>query len=298
MSKPGFAVLWCVGISLTLNSGCGRVPVGIHDVVWTDDVEYVRRGENQILRLDIARPKDADGPLPLVVWIHGGGWVIGNKSLMRPMCEFTASLGYVSATVQYRLIKQGGRFPAPVHDIVSAVRYLQTNASSLGIDPSRMVIGGESAGGHLALMAGLCKSPDINGLAASDESLSVAGIIDIYGPTDLAPNRDKPRGWVKKLVCDFVGCESNEDPKRYAAASPVTHIQADSPPILIIHGDEDDIVRFSQAEALADACRKRGARFELGRVKAGRHGWVSDARGAVCTCTLPLIANFLGRVLH
>ncbi|MBX3395019.1 MAG: alpha/beta hydrolase [Phycisphaerae bacterium] len=283
---------------LSYSTGCAREPVRAFDVDWRNNVEYLNRDNAAPLRMDIAMPRGSSKPAPAVVWIHGGAWAYGSKNFMRPLTKFTASLGYVSATVQYRLVnkKTGVRFPDPVQDVAAAVRFLRKNAAEYGIDPDRIAIGGESAGGHLALMAGLCRDQAIIGTEPyPDVSSNVSGIINLYGPTDL---RLLLTGawWVKIVARDLVGCEIGEDPSKWDAASPITHVREDGPPILTLHGTLDSVVPYSQAKSLVSACNEKHARHTLGRVPISEHAWVAIPRGTVNTSTLPIIANFLGQI--
>lgn len=292
-------------------AGCARAPVGLHESKWIRNVEYAERGVSSAgasesrqgadhssgggtrLLMDIAMPQGLTAPAPAVVWLHGGAWAYGSRNMMRPLAEFTASLGYVSATVQYRLVNKSIQFPEPVRDAAAAVAYLRANAERLNIDPKRIVIGGESAGGHIAMMVGLCRDSDIIGRDPSE--CRVNGIINIYGPTELVSLHDGGGFHVGPVVRNLVGCKPDEGADRFAAASPVTHVRSDSPPILILHGELDSIVPYDQAERMVAACRERGARFELGRVRRAEHAWVAFPNGSVSRSTLPLIAHFLGR---
>lgn len=287
----------CVVI-LSHSAGCAREPVRAFDVEWRNNVEYLHHDSAAPLTMDIAMPRGSSKPAPAVVWIHGGAWAYGSKNFMRPLTKFTASLGYVSATVQYRLVskKTGVCFPDPVQDVAAAVRFLRKNAADYGIDPDRIAIGGESAGGHLALMVGLCQDPAIIGTEPyADVSSNVSGIINIYGPTDLRLLLSAS-WWVKIVVRDLVGCEIEDDPAKWEAASPVTHVREDGPPILTLHGTLDSVVPYTQAESLVKACDEKHARHTLGRVPISEHAWVAIPRGAVNTSTLPILANFLGRI--
>lgn len=282
----------------TAGAGCARTSIGTHEFRWTKDVVYSKPADGIDLNMQIAVPRGLKAPAPAILWLHGGGWAFGKKELMKPISEFTASLGYVSATAQYRLVKQG-KFPAPVQDAAAAIRFLRKNASEYNIDPERIAIGGESAGGHIALLVGLSDDPALIGSEPfTGVSSCVSCIIDIYGPTHLEPMYTKPSLAGKSLIGNFVGGDPATVPELYKAASPINHVTADSPPILILHGDTDWVVPYSQAEALARVCTERGARFELGCVSGANHAWIGQPRGRNNIATLPVIANFLGRTLN
>ncbi|HWL95097.1 MAG TPA: alpha/beta hydrolase [Phycisphaerae bacterium] len=285
-----------VGTALS-TTGCSRHSVGLYEVKWLDNIEYSNNGPASSLALDIALPRGLKGPKPLVVWIHGGGWVIGSRKLMRPLCEFTTSLGYVSATISYRLARSDVKFPLPVHDVTEAVQFLRKNARKYRIDPEKIVIGGESAGGHLALMVGLCDDPEIVGAEPLARLNSpIRGIVNIYAPTELTSLYESSGIIAPAVIRRLLGCKPDECPETYAAASPVTYLRPTSPPILVLHGNWDSIVPYQQSEALIDACRKSGAPVEMGAVRHAEHAWVARPRAATAISTLPLTAHFLGRV--
>lgn len=276
--------------------GCGRPPVGLHEFTTHQQIKYAERAGGP-LYLDIAVPTGTEHPRPAVLWIHGGGWAGGRRTIMRQMTEFIASLGYVSATADYRLTPSGAAFPDPLQDAAAAVRFLRKNAKTYNIDPDRIAIGGDSAGGHLALLVGLIREPELLGDEPfPDVSSKVSAIIDIYGPTDLAALY-KGGGWpVRWLLVKLLRCTPREKPDLWARASPVTHVHAGAPPTLILHGERDTIVPYEQAERLRQRCEELNAPCYLGRVRAAGHGWMLYPRSRVYAGTLPLITHFLARV--
>lgn len=279
-----------------LTAGCAQPPVGFYETRSFDGVEFVRRDKTPIL-MDIFVPTGAPTPRPAVLILHGGGWAVGDRSYNRDMARFIASMGYTAATADYRLWPDGGVFPAPVQDTLAAVKFLRKNAADYGIDPDRIATCGESAGGHLALMVALAKDHSI----FEDDSYpgirsDVQAAIDIYGPTEMVPLYEQG-GWVvKRLGAGFVGCPPEECPEKWAAASPITYARADAPPVLILHGDMDHVVPYSQAEAMAAAIRKVGGRCMLARAEGGPHGWGLRFNDVVCQRTLPVMVDFLRRV--
>ncbi len=278
-------------------AGCVQPPVGLYETEWTRNVIYADRDGGVSLSMDIVRPKGLTSPRPVVLWLHGGGWAFGNRRLMHPLAETTASLGYVSASASYRLANRNCHFPAQVEDAAAAVRFLRRYAADYRIDPDRIVIGGESAGGHLALMVGLCRETRIIGDEPhEDVSTSVCGVVNIYGPTMLAPLEEGGGLHVAPIVKNFMGCTEKEHPDRYRDASPITWVSAAAPPILTLHGEWDSIVPFSQATLLKDACHNCGARNDFGRVRYAEHGWIANPSGSVYRNTLPLLAQFLAQV--
>lgn len=277
--------------------GCSGAAVGMYETVWLNGVKYATRDGGVELCMDIVRPKGVTSPAPGVLWLHGGGWAYGNRSLMRPLAETMASLGYVSATASYRLVNRNCCFPKPVEDAADAVRFLRRHAAEYGLDGSRIAIGGESAGGHLALLVGLCHDAAVVGENPSDEERSdVCAVVNIYGPTMLAPLKEGSGLHVAPLVQNLVGGTVKDVPEKYQAASPIAWVRRESPPILTLHGDWDTIVPFEQATLLRDACAKCGARNDFGRVRCAGHGWIANSGGSVYRSTLPLLTQFLAQV--
>src|SRR5256885_1883508 len=155
-------------------------------VAYEKDVEFGSGGD-ATLKLDIARPEKADKRLPCIVVIHGGGWRGGNFKVHVPQIFDFAKQGYVSATVQYRLVP-AARWPAQIEDVKCAVRYLRANAEKYGIDKERFGAIGFSAGAHLSMLLGTMDQKD--GLEGSggnaNESSKVQAVVSYFGPTDLA----------------------------------------------------------------------------------------------------------------
>ena len=277
-------------------AGCHRRPVGLHDFQTRRNVIFAERGD-QPLAMDIVVPNGTDTPRPAVLWIHGGGWIGGDRIHMTAMTQMMASFGYVSATADYRLTAAGARFPDPVQDVAAAVRFLRKNAGRFNIDPDRIAVGGDSAGGHLALLVGLCQDADIlGGDPHPDVSSRVCAVVDIYGPTDLVPLFEIAPWHMKPLLTDLTGGTPKENPDVWARASPINHVRPDAPPILILHGDRDTTVPYRQSVILAERCRDRGAACSLARVRGAGHGWISIPYGQTNQSTLPLIVQFLARV--
>src|SRR5690606_12769333 len=138
------------------------------------------------LRLDLYSPRDLDGPAPGLIFIHGGGWKHGKKEDYRLYGLTFAQKGYVVASVQYRLSGEA-RYPAAIHDVKAAVRWMRSESESIGVDADRIGVAGGSAGGHLAMMLGYTSDvPTFDGDSGHEGvSSRVQAVVNIYGPTDL-----------------------------------------------------------------------------------------------------------------
>lgn len=203
------------------------------------------------LRYDFFRP-DSDIPIPLVVCIHGGGWISGEKEGMHDVAEMLASQGYAAACPQYRLAPLHP-FPAPVEDILAFVTHMRASSEWLGIDPQRFASLGNSAGGHLAAMAGLSKYADS----------MVQAVVDICGISDVTDPHGQhfpiSIGFLEQFMAQpFAGNE-----ELYRLASPLHQVQSGAPPFLIVHGEADDIVPFGQSIALSNKLQEVGTETEL-----------------------------------
>ena len=286
-------------LGLIFVSACAKPPAGLYETISTPNVTYVQRGERSLV-MDIVQPRDCPGPRPAVLMYHGGGWVAGDRSDMAPMAKFLASLGYTAASAQYRLAsKQGPHYPAQVQDTFAALKFLKSHAKEYDIDPDRIAVMGESAGGHLALLVGLARDPSIfGGDDYPDVSAKVACIVDIYGPTNL-PDLCQTGDLVARLVGPiFLNARLCDEPVKWRDASPINHVRADAPPVLIVHGIGDETVPIGQADQLHKALHEAGATCQIVRVKGAGHGWGYDFTANPCMRTLPAIAQFLGEQLQ
>jgi len=241
------------------------------------DIPYVKNGgeRQQLDIITLTTPK----PAPLIVWIHGGGWVGGSKSILRVL-NF-AREGYAVAAINYRFAQQAV-FPAQIEDCKSAIRFLRAHAKEYNIDPQRIGVWGESAGGHLAALLGT--TGDDKSLAGkdpenADQSARVQCVVDYFGPTDLL---QIPAMAGPDVKYDFLGPESlltrllggpmNQKAALAAIANPITHITKNDPPFLVVHGTADPIVPLGQSKILCEALQKAGVPAELITVKGAGHG--------------------------
>lgn len=242
--------------------------------VTTHDIVYTKVGDQE-LKLDLARPASGDGPFPAVLVIHGGAWRGGDKASSRPLLVQFAQRGYVAISPQYRFCPKE-TFPAQVHDVKAAVRWLRTHAEEYKVDKDHIGATGFSAGGHLALMLGVTGPDDgLEGDASADAPSSrVQAVVNYFGPTELGapdiPEVSKP------LVKDFLGGTPEEKPEAAQKASPVTFTSKDDPPILTFQGTKDPLVPHTQAFRLTDAQTKAGVAGRVELLVGAGHGWSGD----------------------
>ena len=220
-------------------------------------------------KLDLYLPRGADGPTPVLLYIHGGGWVGGTKegNVLRllPWLE----MGWAVANIEYRL-GEVSLAPAAVEDCLCALRWVIRNAEDYNIDPSRIVVTGNSAGGHLALTTGMIpSSAGLDRQCPGRETLSVAAIINWYGITDVGDLLDGPN--MKSYAVEWMASMPNRD-EIAERVSPLTYVRAGLPPVLSIHGDADPTVPYQHGVRLHEALAKAGVANQLHTVPGGRHG--------------------------
>jgi acetyl esterase/lipase len=255
------------------------------------DIAYSKVGSRE-LKLDIARPAEGDGPFPAVLVIHGGAWRQGNKADVRPILPQFVEHGFVAISPEYRFCPQNA-FPAQIHDVKAAVRWLKVNAKKYRIDPDRIGAMGFSAGGHLAMMLGLTSPNDgLEGdVSAGAPDSRVKAVVNYFGPTDLAakdiPDICKP--WVK----DFLGGSPQDRPDAAATASPLTFVSKDDAPVLTFQGTKDSLVPYNQAIKLAEAMSSAGVPGRVELILGADHGWA----GAEMARTVNETFGFLDRYL-
>ncbi len=258
------------------------------NVILQRDVEYGKAGDIS-LKLDLFLLKDPPKePLPMVVFIHGGGWNARNKDdAQRHLPQLVATGNYLGASLDYRLAKVA-RWPAQFYDCKAAIRWLKANAKKYNIDPERIAVWGGSSGGHLAnLLAATGDVKELEGDSGTpQQSTRVACCIDFCGPSDMRTQPDN--GHFKFLF----GKRTEEVPDVVKAASPIVYVKKDMPPLLIVHGTKDPNVPLIQAERLYVAMKVAGAEAQLIRIEGGTHNspFNKDVE--------PTVEAFLNKVLR
>jgi acetyl esterase/lipase len=233
------------------------------------EIEYARVSSKRLL-LDLYVPAEAPPqPMPLVVWIHGGGWWMGDKSPCKAAA--LAKSGYLVASINYRLSGEA-KFPAQIHDCKAAIRFLRAHHQQLRIDPERIGVWGESAGGHLAaLLATTNNRGELEGKVGDhlEVSSSVQACCNWAGPTRLTGRPDSMRQVA--MVKALFGGTYAEKKDLYDLASPCNHADKTDPPMLIMHGTRDREVPISQSRLLHKALDDAGADVTMLTVARGAH---------------------------
>lgn len=213
---------------------------------------------------------------PLIIWVHGGAWRAGSKNDM-PLGQLVTE-GYALASVDYRLSTQA-RFPAQIHDIKAAIRFLRRHGSEWHLTTEKIVIAGDSAGGHLAALVGVSNGdPDLEGDLGEDRAQSsvVQGILSFYGGANLTTilKQSTPHGLSMRVpaLALLLGGQPDDVPQLARLASPVFHVDKSDPPLLLLHGDQDPQMPVNQALELYGAYRKVKAPVELEFVHGAAHG--------------------------
>jgi acetyl esterase/lipase len=246
------------------------------------NIEYAKVGDTSLL-LDLYLPKDRAKPVPLVIWIHGGGWSQGSKE--RPGLSAVVKSGMALASINYRLSQQA-IFPAQLYDCKAAVRFLRAHAADFQINPDKIAVAGESAGGHLAALLG---TTGREAATEGDEgnptiSSQVSAVVDFYGPTDLvaadftvptATPIDDPRMIMMRmaLTSALLGGDPATKVDEAHFASPIYHISATTCPFFIAHGDKDTLVPVEQSTTFDAALKKAGIESDLVIVPGKNHGF-------------------------
>jgi pectinesterase len=246
------------------------------------------RGGGRELRCDVYTPLAAAGPRPGLLLLHGGGWRRGDRSVMRGYGLRVGREGFVCVAAEYRLIGESP-WPAAIHDVKAALRWMRANASQLGIDPQKIAVSGNSAGGHLSLiLAGTPGVPEFEGVGGNPAvSTEVAACIAYYAPALLySPERELP-----EYLNFLFGAGYSEATAK--GASPLTHVSSSFPPTMLITGNKDELVpkeaSFRMYQALFDA----GVSTELHVYADAPHGF--DAISEFGRQTATLMALFLDR---
>ncbi|MEV4989212.1 MULTISPECIES: alpha/beta hydrolase [Micrococcaceae] len=280
------------------------------------EVTYARAIGFRPLKMDIWLPREAAGPTPLVLWVHGGAFQLGDRRELPPtfapdsVFRLLNQAGIACATADYRHALEAP-FPAQLHDLKAAVRYLREFAAELNIDPERFGAWGESAGGHLVALLGLTGNrQDLEGgLGAQGHPSSVSAVVDFYGVSSLAdiPPMQRPAGLFPaaltaavppgmSLQPEYMLVGGSDDRDLLAAASPVSYVTPGAAPFLLVHGDSDGLVPHSQTELLAAALAEAGVEHDVVTIEGGDHCFfgAEDRMEAILAAAVGYFSRKLG----
>ena len=269
------------------------------------DVIYGRAGGLD-LTCDILQPDQGKGPFPAILFFHGGGWQAGDKSHGHHWLRSFAKSGYVGISVGYRFAPEYP-WPAQVLDAKAAVRYVRANAEPLQIDPNRIGVMGESAGGYLALMIGMTEDGDEfeENDGSKEYSSTVQAVVAYFSATDFTLPRPILQDDIKESVmayygktldavmADFMGT-ATPTPALLKKMSVVTYVDGHDPPCQIFQGDADPFVSVSQALKLDQALTQANVRHDLIIVPGGGHGWTGKLAEETTAQMMKFFENELG----
>ncbi len=270
------------------------------------DIAYGRGGGRE-LHLDILRPNSPASPArPAVLWVHGGGWAGGERQ--PSPSDLLATRGFVTATMSYRFSDEA-IFPAQIHDVKAAIRFLRANANEYGIDPERIGIWGGSAGGHLAALAAVSEGiAQLEGEGGSpNESSAVQAAVPLCPPTDFlvdwrSQTAYPPHPEVEAVIPALLGGNDLNDPtiaERARLASPLRLVHPDVPPVLVVHGTLDDLVPVLQGRTFVETLLEHGIDASLLELPHDDHGLQSvfEAKPENLTSAATEIIDFFERIL-
>ncbi len=241
-------------------------------VIWEKDVAYGKAGGHD-LTLQILRPETPPAtPMPAVVWFHGGGFHAGNSKMDLPKLVPLVQAGFVCASVEYRLTKEGP-FPGPIEDSKCAVRFLRAKAKEYQIDPDHIGAWGFSAGGGISAMIGTSSdAKELEGIGGwQDQSSRVQAVCCWAGLFDYPTIGDAVKGHEDALE-PFLGGKLEDKMDVAKQASPQTYVSKDDPPFLVVHGEKDPKVPASQGEAFVEALKKAGVDVTYRSLPNAGHG--------------------------
>lgn len=296
-----------------------------HSLRVVKDLVYSRAGGAPRLA-DLYLPDGMDKPIPVILWVHGGGWRFGDRNLSPNLSRWFAERGFAMVSFDYRLSDEV-KFPEPVADVKTAVRWVRSVAAEYGLDAEAIGLWGSSAGGHLSACAALSGDQFVTDEHAGFSD-SVQAVVDGYGPTDFSRiDADRVAAPPKVLDAETVvvkltvptahpdsfesrhiGVAVREGAPEVECANPVNYMHAGTPPFLILHGESDALVPWTQSQLLYDALAKAGNEVTLVKYERLGHGFLnnsgldeteigpstattaSDPRGPMASSTLKVFA--------
>jgi acetyl esterase/lipase len=226
------------------------------------------------LHLDLFLPKQGQGPFPGVVYIHGGGWRSGVKEQFHRQAAYMATKGFAGACIEYRLSGEA-KYPAAVQDSKAAVRWMRANAEKYQIDPNRIGAAGGSAGGHLVAMLGTTYGiGKLEGNGGNAGFSSQVQAVAAFNPVlDLVSRVKANPDTAPAAMALFLAAKYVENPKLWAEASPITHVDEKSAPFLFLHGTADTTVPYQQSASMMKRLEVAGVHAEIFTAEGAGHGF-------------------------
>jgi acetyl esterase/lipase len=271
-SKPAF---------LATKMFCGN------DTVACKTLAYASEGKNLLLDF---YPASATGKRPCVIVVHGGSWKSGDSKQLPELNSYLAKQGYQVAAINYRLAP-GAKCPAQVEDVADALTFLKTRSDEWKIDTSQFVLLGRSAGAQIALLAAYTlKDPDIK------------GVIDFYGPADMVWGYSIPSNPLimdsRKVMEDYLGGTYQAYPQYFENSSPLLHVTRQSPPTLLMHGQNDVLVAYEHSKRLNEALKENGVKHYLLTLPWATHGFDYNFNGPGAQLSTYAVSYFLKSVTN
>jgi acetyl esterase/lipase len=240
-------------------------------------------------KLDLFQPLFTSRSRPAIVMVHGGGWSGGDKSAYTALGRHYAGLGYVCASINYRLTPTHV-WPAQIDDTQAAVRWMRKNAFVLGLDPNRIGAVGASAGGHLVLFLGETDTLNDFDPLLSGYSSRVQAVVDYFGPTDMMfPWEWAPNIWT--LIQNLVGQAWRPGSEAYQAVSPLYFVTPDDSPTVVFHGTADPVVPFAQSQRVVAAFQSKQVPVYYFEFPGEGHGFT----GATNNFTINVMSAFFAQ---
>ena len=282
---------------------CGKVGVRtFSDVVFAEHT--LSSGKLLQLHMDVQVPAAKGNRRPLVVYVPGGGFILSAKEGALNLRTYVAEAGFVVASIQYRTVSVGANYRDGISDVKSAVRYLRANAERFGIDPRKVAVWGESAGGYLAAMVGVTNGdPSFEVGADPHQSGAVQAVVDKFGTSDMTriasdfDPQTQANYSNENAIMAYVGADVS------TAANPLHYIKSDDPPFLIFHGSDDRLVSPSQTLLLHNALRAAGVhstRYVLDGAGHGDMSFMGDFQSGLpwsSRQTMGIIVDFLQQTI-
>ncbi len=232
-------------------------------------IVYGKVGERE-LKLDLYHPSRGEGPFPAVVFVHGGGWRAGHRGHFSRQAMYLATRGYVSACIEYRLSGEA-TFPAQIQDVKCAIRWMRAKGSkNFKADTARIAVSGGSAGGHLALLAGTSAGvAEFEGTGGWPGYSSRVSCVAAFNPASEFPEE------YSVVVAAFLGGSKEEVPETYRMATPATWLDKSDPPMLLLHGTDDQALPYSRSVEFVGKLKALGIASELYSAPGKGHTWYS-----------------------